>query len=167
MEFNFDSTYVRLRMAFFVWRNVVPSSRRTWAERAVHALGFELIALALCAPVSAWLLQRPLLQTGSVSVLLTTLAMLWNMAYNAMFDHFLPPARVARGLRLRALHACGFELGLALLALPLAAALLHIPLWHALGLEVGFLLFMLPYTLAYNGGYDALRRAWVRRHAAR
>ena len=67
----------------------------------------------------------------------------------------------------RALHASGFELGLALLALPLAAALLHIPLWHALGLEVGFLLFMLLYTLAYNWGYDALRRAWVRRHAAR
>ncbi len=137
------------------------AQRKTLTERAIHAVGFELIAIAICAPAAAWWLDRPLAQAGSVSILLATLAMVWNATYNAIFDKLCPPTRIHRDFKLRVLHAGGFELGIVVFGVPLAAAVMHIPLMQALALEVGFILFMFPYTVLYNWAYDALRQSWV------
>ncbi|GAB2458345.1 multidrug/biocide efflux PACE transporter [Comamonas humi] len=138
------------------------AQHKTWTERAIHAVGFELIAIAICAPVAAWWLDRPIAQAGAISLLLATLAMLWNAVYSMMFDRLWPPARIHRDLKLRLLHAGGFELGIVAFGVPLAAAVMQLPLMQALALEFGFILFMFPYTVAYNWAYDGLRRAWVK-----
>ncbi len=45
---------------------------RSLVERVIHAIGFEVIAVAICAPVGAWLLDRSILQmdgdTGGASL---------------------------------------------------------------------------------------------------
>lgn len=133
---------------------------KTWRERVLHAVGFEVMALLICAPVGAWVLERPILQVGVLSLLLSSVAMVWNVVYNSLFDWLWPVSRVARTLWVRIAHALGFEGGFIVMGLPLAAWMLHITLWQALMVEIGFFLFFLPYTVAYNWLYDLLRARW-------
>jgi uncharacterized membrane protein len=86
--------------------------RRTLAERIFHAVSFEVIATAICAPASAWIMQRPVLEMGGLTLLLATAAMIWNVIYNALFDRLWPVHRLARTAKVRACHALGFEGGL-------------------------------------------------------
>ncbi|PXZ99733.1 PACE efflux transporter, partial [Serratia marcescens] len=94
------------------------------------------------------------------AVMLSTVAMLWNMVYNTVFDRLWPVGRVVRNLKVRALHAVGFEAGFILIGVPIAAWMLSISWAQAFMLEIGFFLFFLPYTMAYNRLYDTLRQRW-------
>ncbi|UVL63607.1 multidrug/biocide efflux PACE transporter [Pseudomonas sp. B21-032] len=134
------------------------ASQKSFAERIVHAVGFELIAVLICAPIGAWLLNRSMLEMGALAVMLSTVAMIWNMLYNAAFDRFWPVSQVARTVKVRALHAGGFETGFVLIGVPIAALMLDVSLVQAFLLEIGFFAFMLPYTMAYNWAYDLLRQ---------
>ncbi|MEE3663991.1 multidrug/biocide efflux PACE transporter [Brenneria sp. g21c3] len=139
--------------------------KKTLRERIFHALGFEIIALLICAPAGAWMLNKPLFDIGALAMLLSSVAMIWNMIYNAIFDWLWPACRVKRRLPLRIAHTLGFEGGFIFIGLPLAAWMLNITLWQALAVEIGFFLFFLPYTLAYNWCYDILRGRIIRRRA--
>jgi uncharacterized membrane protein len=129
---------------------------RTFAERVLHAVGFEAIAIGICAPTAAWLMDKPLFQMGALALLLSTVAMVWNIIYNAGFDRFFPVGQ-PRSLPLRVAHSLGFEGGFILIGLPLAAWMLDISLLQAFMVEIGFFLFFLPYSVIYNWCYDALR----------
>ncbi|ANE76236.1 multidrug/biocide efflux PACE transporter [Dickeya solani] len=131
--------------------------QKTLRERMAHAIGFEVMALLICAPIGAWVLGRSILQVGALSIMLSSVAMIWNVVYNSQFDRLWPVSRVRRGLWVRMGHALGFEGGFILIGLPLAAWMLNITLWQALMVEIGFFLFFLPYTMAYNWLYDLLR----------
>jgi len=133
---------------------------KTWSERIVHAVGFEAVVLLIFAPLGAWLLNRPVLEVGALAVILSTTAMVWNMFYNVGFDHFWPAGRLARTLKVRVLHAMGFEGGLILICVPVTAWMLDLTLAYAFAVEIGFLLFMLPYTMVYNWLYDLARERW-------
>jgi len=141
------------------------SQTRTFAERVVHAVGFEVIAIAICAPLAAWILNKPLFQMGALAIMLSTVAMVWNMIYNAGFDKFFPVGEKRR-LPLRIAHSLGFEGGFILIGLPLAAWMLNISLLQAFMVEIGFFLFFLPYSVIYNWGYDTLRGRWFQPQAA-
>ena len=132
------------------------SQKRSFGERILHAVGFEVIAISLCAPVAAWLMDKPLFQMGALAIMLSTVAMVWNIIYNAGFDKFFPAGQKRR-LPLRIAHALGFEGGFSLIGLPLAAWMLDISMIKAFMVEIGFFLFFLPYTVVYNWCYDALR----------
>lgn len=133
---------------------------KSFIERIVHAVGFEAIAVMVCAPLGAWLLNRSMMQVGALAVMLSTVAMVWNMVYNTAFDRLWPVSRVARNLKVRVLHAVGFEAGFILIGVPIAAWMLSITLVQAFMLELGFFLFFLPYTMLYNWLYDTLRQRW-------
>ncbi|WP_327440340.1 multidrug/biocide efflux PACE transporter [Pseudomonas donghuensis] len=138
------------------------ATHKSFAERIVHAVGFEVIAVLICAPIGAWLLDRSMLEMGALAVMLSTVAMIWNMLYNAAFDRLWPVSRVARTVKVRALHAGGFETGFVLIGVPIAALMLDVSLVQAFLLEIGFFAFMLPYTMAYNWVYDLLRQRLLR-----
>ncbi|PWC11917.1 Na(+)-translocating NADH-quinone reductase subunit E [Brenneria roseae subsp. americana] len=140
--------------------------KKTIRERIYHAAGFELIALMICAPAGAWLMNKPIFDMGALAIMLSSVAMIWNIIYNSVFDRLWPVTRVKRRLPVRIGHALGFEGGFILIGLPLAAWMLNITLWQALMVEIGFFLFFLPYTMAYNWIYDTLRERIIhRRHA--
>ncbi|PVF11483.1 Na(+)-translocating NADH-quinone reductase subunit E, partial [Yersinia pestis] len=103
---------------------------------------------------------------GTLAVLLSSIAMLWNIVYNSLFDYFWPVSRVIRTLKIRVFHALGFEGGFILMGLPVAAFALGISIWQALVLEIGFFLFFLPYTMFYNWLYDSLRMRIIRSRQA-
>lgn len=136
--------------------------RKSLFERVIHAIGFEVIAVAICAPVGAWLLDRSILQMGTLTIILSSVAMLWNIIYNSLFDALWPVSRVAKTLRVRIFHALGFEGGFILIGLPIAAYVLGVSLLQAFLLEIGFFLFFLPYTVCYNWAYDSLRMRIIR-----
>ena len=131
--------------------------RKTLTERVIHAVSFEGLATLILAPTAAWLMQRLVLEMGGLSVLLATLAMVWNLIYNAAFDRLWPVSRVVRTLKVRALHAIGFESGFILIGVTAVALILGVSLIQAFMLEIGFMLFFLPYTMLFNWVWDTLR----------
>ena len=136
--------------------------RKTLTERIIHAVSFEGLATLILAPTAAWLMQRSVLEMGGLSVLLATLAMVWNLIYNAAFDRLWPVSRLARTLKVRALHAIGFESGFIVIGITAVALLLGVSLIQAFMLEIGFMLFFLPYTMAFNWVWDMLRERVIK-----
>ncbi|HBO21645.1 MULTISPECIES: multidrug/biocide efflux PACE transporter [unclassified Providencia] len=135
-------------------------NKKTLTERIFHAVSFEVIAIAITAPVSAWLLGRSIFEMGTVAIVLSTLAMLLNLFYNMLFDRYWPLSKGPRPAKVRVAHAIGFELSFVVMGVPILALLLKMSLWNAFLLEVGFFAFFLFYTYAFNLAYDLLRERW-------
>ena len=140
---------------------------KTFKERALHATLFELGGIMLIAPLLAWLMGHSLAMMGAMTVMISTLAMIWNMIYNALFDRLRRRLDFAMSLWARVVHAMGFEAGLILIVVPLAAWWLSISLWEAFVLDIGLLILFLPYTMLFNWAYDTVRERIVERRQAR
>lgn len=140
----------------------VNAQRKTLTERVIHAISFEGLATLILAPTAAWLMQRSVVEMGGLSILLATLAMVWNIIYNALFDRLWPVTWVVRTLRVRALHAIGFESGFIIIGVTMVALVLGVSLMQAFMLEIGFMLFFLPYTMAFNWVWDMLRERVIK-----
>ncbi|HIH4593986.1 TPA: multidrug/biocide efflux PACE transporter [Klebsiella oxytoca] len=140
----------------------VNAQRKTLTERVIHAISFEGLATLILAPTAAWLMQRSVVEMGGLSILLATLAMVWNIIYNALFDRLWPTSLVVRNLRVRALHALGFESGFIIIGVTMVALVLGVSLMQAFMLEIGFMLFFLPYTMAFNWVWDMLRERVIK-----
>jgi uncharacterized membrane protein len=139
------------------------SLQKSVRERFFHAFCFEALAIAICAPLGAWLLDYSLAHMGVLTLMISTIAMLWNMVFNAAFDRVQLRLGFQRTVAVRAVHAVLFEIGLVLAVVPLAAWWLGISLWTAFLLDIGIVLFFLPYTFVYNLAYDSLRVRVVER----
>ena len=139
------------------------SPHKSVKERFFHALGFEVVAIAICAPLGAWLLGYSLAHIGFLTLMISLVAMSWNMLFNAIFDRAQRRLGFDRTLLARAVHAIIFEIGLLLAVVPLAAWWLGIGLWEAFVLDIGIALFFLPYTFAFNWVYDHVRAMVVAR----
>lgn len=131
---------------------------RSPIDRLRHALSFELIALLLVVPLGALVFRMPMEDIGIVSVVSATIATLWNLGYNALFDLAL---RRWRGTTLktpaqRVAHAVLFELGLLVVLMPFIAWYLGLSLWQALVMDLSFAIFYMLYALAFNWAYDRL-----------
>lgn len=145
--------------------NTSMNLKKSKTERFLHALTFEVIAIAICAPLGAWLLGYSLAHMGILTLMISLLAMAWNMAFNALFDSAQRRWGFTRNLKARAVHAVLFEIGLIMAVVPLAAWWLDISLWAAFVLDIGIVLFFLPYTFVFNWAYDTLRARWVARQS--
>ncbi len=130
---------------------------KTIIERIFHASLYEVVALLLCTPLFAWLMDQPMLAMGALNLMISALAMLWNMVFNALYDFLLRRWQLQKTPAIRIAHGVCFEGGLALLAIPLAAWWLDISLLAAFVLDFGLLLFFLPYTVLFNWLYDLAR----------
>jgi len=143
----------------------VMSLQKSVKERFFHALVFELLAIAVCAPLGAWLLGYSLAHMGLLTLMISLIAMAWNMLFNAVFDRAQHRMGFRRTLAARAVHSVLFEIGLILAVVPLAAWWLDIGLWQAFVLNIGVVLFFLFYTFAFNWSYDHLRVRVLARQA--
>ena len=143
------------------------SLQKSVKERFFHALGFEVLAIAICAPLGAWLLDHSLAHMGLLTLMISLIAMSWNMLFNALFDRAQRRMGFRRTLVARAVHSVLFEIGLILAVVPLAAWWLGIGLWQAFVLDIGIVLFFLPYTFVFNWTYDHVRASVVARRKNR
>lgn len=143
----------------------IVSLQKSLKERFFHALGFEVLAIAICAPLGAWLLGYSLAHMGLLTLMVSLMAMTWNMVFNAIFDRAQRSMGFQRTLGARAVHAVLFEIGLIIAVVPLAAWWLDIGLWEAFVLDIAIVLFFLPYTFGFNWAYDHIRARVVARHS--
>ena len=143
------------------------SFQRSVKERFFHAVVFEVLAVAICAPLGAWLLDYSLAHIGLLTLMISLIAMVWNMVFNSIFDDAQRRLGFTRNLAARAVHSVLFEIGLILAVVPLAAWWLDIGLWEAFVLDIGIVLFFLPYTFAFNWTYDHVRARVVARHGVK
>jgi uncharacterized membrane protein len=131
---------------------------RTKVDRIRQAVSFELIGVGLSTPLGAMALGYPLLNFGVLAVAGATIATFWNYLYNLLFDHalFRVTGSVKKKFKHRVLHAGGFEVGLAMLLIPLIAWWLDTTLLLALYLDLSFIAFYLVYTFVFTWAYDTL-----------
>ena len=129
---------------------------RSTRDRLRHAIGFELVGLAIIIPIGALAFHLPLHDIGVVAFGSATLAMIWTYIYNIGFDHAMQrlTGGVQKTFAHRIAHALLFEAGLLLALLPLMAFYLGITLWQAFVMDLAFALFYMAYALAYNWAYD-------------
>ena len=137
------------------------SANKSITERIFQAVGFELLAILICTPLLAWIMDKPLLDMGMVTMFIAALALGWNVVFNGLFDRLLDRLQVVRNAWVRVLHALLFEGGLVAVGVPLIAWWLNISLWQAFLLDIGVLLFFLPYTYVYHWVYDVVRERVV------
>ena len=125
-----------------------------WKRRVVFVSLYEGIAIALTGAVLA-LLGHGVFDSLVASVGASTLAVFWNVVFNAMFEAWESRQRVkGRSLRRRVAHAIGFEGGLVMLIEPFFAWWLNVSLWQAFVMDLGFILFFLVYTFVFSWCFD-------------
>lgn len=135
----------------------------SFTERLVHAVGYEVFAVLLCAPLLSWVMGKSLATAGALAVTLSVIAMLWNMVYNALVDRWVQTERIHWKASARFVHGLGFEAGLVVWCLPVAAWMLDISLLQAFMVELGFFVIILPYTVLYNWAFDKARHLLMQR----
>lgn len=139
---------------------------KSFAERCFQAIIFEVLAIIISAPLLVWLMGVSIADAGLLTLMISMLAMTWNVIFNALFDKIEQRLGLVRTLRVRAVHAVAFEAGLIVSVVPLAAWWLNISLFDAFLLDIGVVLFFLPYTFLFNLGYDKLRAIVLKKRLA-
>lgn len=131
---------------------------RSRADRVRQAVSFEVIGIGLSAPLGATVFGYPLLNFGVLAIVGATIATCWNYLYNLLFDHGLLrlTGSVRKSFRHRIVHACGFEVGLAMMLIPIIAWWLETTLLQAFLMDLAFIGFYLVYTFVFTWAYDTL-----------
>lgn len=132
-------------------------------ERIFHAVLFEALAIAFSVLGLMVFTDHPVSSLSGTMIAVATVAMLWNMVFNAIFDRFFPGQRETRGIAVRVLQVTAFEGGLLLITVPLMAWLLSVSLLDAFMMDIGVTLFIAVYAFVYNFCYDHIRAAIIRK----
>ncbi|AIR91119.1 PACE efflux transporter [Pseudomonas cremoricolorata] len=124
-------------------------------RKIVQAILYEAIAVACVAPALAWLFDAGMAQSTALSLIMSGVALSWNMAFNWAFERWESGRKQRRRtLWRRFLHALGFEGGLVLLLLPLVAYWLSISLWQALLTNLALFAFFFVYAFVFQWAFD-------------
>ena len=93
--------------------------------------------------------------SGGMAIAASTLAIVWNLTFNHLFEQWESRQSVkGRSVLRRVVHALGFEGGLAMVLIPLMAWWFGVTLWEATVMEAGLLVFFLVYTYVFNWCFD-------------
>ncbi|ABR73882.1 hypothetical protein CBG46_02800 [Actinobacillus succinogenes] len=134
----------------------------TALERLFHAILFELLAIIISILAVKLVTDYSTVETGIVIVLISVIAVFWNILFNWGFDKLFPGAREKRRTLLRIFHTLAFEGGLLFFTLPLVAFVLKISWLDAFIMDIGLTLLIVVYTFFFNLIYDHLRAAILR-----
>lgn len=123
-------------------------------RRVLFVTLYEVIAVGISS-VFFMLMGQNAGDSSSMAVIATTVALLWNVTFNWIFEQWeRRQPTTGRSLGRRMAHAVGFEGGLALILVPIIAYWLNVSLWMALKMELGLLVFFFVYTFVFNWLFD-------------
>ena len=126
-------------------------------RRVVYISLYEGIAIVAASAGLALMTDAGLGHSGMLAVVASVVAVLWNLAFNAMFERWESRQAVrGRSVRRRIAHAIGFEGGLIAFLVPMFAWGLGVSLWQALVMDLGLVVFFLIYTFVFNWAFDAI-----------
>lgn len=126
-------------------------------RKVVYVSLYELIAIGITSFGLAQLAGQALGHATIAAVASSAIAVLWNLAYNTVFEYWEARQTVrGRSMLRRVAHALGFELGLVIMLVPLFAWWLQVSLWQAFVLDLGLIAFFLAYTFVFNLAFDRI-----------
>ena len=134
---------------------------RSWRERALQTLAFELGGLLIVAPIWKLVTGATAAELVALLVCLSAAVMAWMAGYNTVFD--LVEARLAgivasdRPHVRRVLHAVGLEVTSALVTWPLIAVVAGLGWLEALAADLGLTMAYAIYGYVFHLGFDRLR----------
>lgn len=124
-------------------------------RRLLYVALFEVFAIILSTFILMVLSDGSADDSLPVAIIISTVAVIWNYSYNALFERWETLANVTkRTLAIRSLHATGFEGGLFLFCLPLYMLWYGVGLWQAIVMESALLLFFLVFTFVFTLVFD-------------
>lgn len=126
-------------------------------RRVLYATCFEAGGVLLSTVLLLLMAETTAGSSLAFAVLASTVAMLWNLAFNALFEAWEARQTTrGRSLKRRTAHALLFEAGLVLALLPLTAWWFSVSLLQALAYEAVLILAFLIYTWAFTWAFDRL-----------
>ncbi|EGU31199.1 hypothetical protein VII00023_03808 [Vibrio ichthyoenteri ATCC 700023] len=126
-------------------------------ERLFHAITFEALAVSLSIIGLATFTDHSINHLSGTMIAVATIAMLWNVIFNWVFDKFVPGKKEKRTLMTRINHVLLFEAGLLFFTVPVMAYILNVSLWQAFIMDIGVTIFITLYAFVFNLAYDHLR----------
>ena len=124
-------------------------------RKLVYVTFYELIGLCMSTLGLAYLSDTQASHTGPLAVMITSIAMLWNLIYNSLFEYWESrQATRRRSVARRVAHAVGFQLTLVVYLIPLIAWWLDMSLVEAFLVDLAFIILIPCYTFAYNWAFD-------------
>ena len=126
-------------------------------RRLIYATTFEVGGVLLSTGLLLAMADTTAGKSLVFSILASTVAMLWNLAFNAGFEAWETRQTVkGRSLARRLAHAILFEAGLVLFLLPLTMWWFSVPLMEALAYEAALIVAFLIYTWIFTWAFDRL-----------
>ena len=126
-------------------------------RRVVYITLYEAIAIVAASIGLAVMSGQGLGHSGALAVIASVIAVVWNLAFNALFERWEARQAVrGRSVWRRIAHAIGFEGGLVMFLVPTFAWWLDISLMQALVMDLGLVIFFLVYTFVFNWAFDAV-----------
>lgn len=126
-------------------------------RRIVYVTIFEIFAILFSTWILMALSHSDAQESLPVAIMVSVAAVIWNYIYNTLFESWERRQHVTvRSLRIRSVHAIGFEGGLLLICLPIYMLWYGVGLWKAFTMEITLLLFFLVYTFVFTLIFDKI-----------
>ncbi|WP_392562436.1 PACE efflux transporter [Orbus sturtevantii] len=134
-------------------------------ELIFSAILYEIIGSILASISLKIMSDYDAVDTFFLSIMLSFIALFWNMIFNHLFDRYLIKKRgnIIKSTRDRILHGIGFEAIFSIIALVFIMVYKQISIVDAFFMEVFFLIFFLVYTIVYTYIYDVVRGLFLAR----
>jgi uncharacterized membrane protein len=138
----------------------------SFKERIFHALLFEAIALVLLTLLAVIVTGNDIAKMSGLAIALSMIAMVWNFAFNILFDKLYGEERISRPLIQRNHDGFGFDLGMLVFSFPVIMWVLQLDFLTVLIMDIGAMIFFLLYAIAFNWIYDITRARYVKPNAS-
>ena len=124
-------------------------------RRLVYVTLFEVLGIVFATLVLMALSGSQAQESLPVAIIVSTAARIWNFIYNTLFEAWESRSKITvRTLKIRVIHATGFEGGLFLFCLPVYMLWYGVGIGQALVMESALLLCFLVYTFVFTLLFD-------------
>ncbi len=124
-------------------------------RRLVYVTIFEVLGILFATLVLMALSGGEAQESLPVAIIVSSVAVIWNFIFNTLFESWESRSQIKeRTLKIRVIHAIGFEGGLFLFCLPIYMLWYGVGIWTALTMEAALLLFFLVYTFVFTLAFD-------------
>ncbi len=124
-------------------------------RRVLQAVLYEVGAIAVVGPVLGFAFGKSASSTFLLAVVLSSIALCWNYAFNALFERWESKQAVkGRSFARRLAHGTGFEGGLTVILVPVMALWLETTFLAAFVANLGLLAFFFVYAIGYTWAFD-------------
>ncbi|HZJ95148.1 MAG TPA: PACE efflux transporter [Thiopseudomonas sp.] len=124
-------------------------------RRVVYVVIFEIFAILFSTLALMALSGSAAQESLPVAIMVSVIAVTWNYIYNTAFETWERRKKVRkRTVKIRSIHALGFEMGLFLFCLPIYMLWYSVGIWKATTMQTALMIFFLIYTFAFTLLFD-------------